>query len=91
MSIRRIVLNPPPNFITFIFYRTYSYFLITSKMPDARQPDLKNGEQALRRIRHTPQGDAVECNAAGGILMVDQGEESILVFWIIFYYVYKLR
>ncbi len=32
-------------------------------------------EQALRRIRHTPQGNANAANAAGGILMVDQGKE----------------
>ncbi len=30
-------------------------------------------EQALRRIRHTPQGNAAAANAAGGILMVNQG------------------
>ncbi len=48
-------------------------------MPDARQPDLKNEEQALRRIRHTTQGNAAAANAAGGILMVDQGSPKFLV------------
>ncbi len=68
-----MTLNPPPDFTTFLFYDTYAFFLITIRMPDARQPDLKNGEQALRRIRHTPQGNANAANAAGGILMVNQG------------------
>ncbi len=33
--------------------------------------------QGLRCIRHTSQGDGAECNAAAGILMVDQGWEVL--------------
>ncbi len=40
-------------------------------------------EQALRRIRYTPQGNANAANAAGGILMVDQGGPRILDFLLI--------
>ncbi len=66
--------NPPPDFTTFLFYDTYAFFLITSKVADARQTDLKNGGSSTRsRIRHTSQGDAAAANAAGGILMENQG------------------
>ncbi len=43
-------------------------------MPDARRPDFKNGAAApgvVLGIRR--RGDAAAANAAGGILMVDQG------------------
>ncbi len=36
-------------------------------------------EQILRRIRHTPQGDVNTANAAGNILMVDQGVYCMVV------------
>ncbi len=44
-----IYLNPPPNFITILFYDTYVFSLITSKLPDARG----NRTQLQKRIRHT--------------------------------------
>ncbi len=66
--------NPPPNFTTFLFYDTWAFFLITSKVPDARQ----QGSSSRSRIQHTSQGDAAAANAAGGILMVDQGSAGRL-------------
>jgi hypothetical protein len=35
-------------------------------------------ERPLRRISNTPQGEAIEGNAADDALMVDQGKESVL-------------
>ncbi len=67
------ILNLLPNFITFIFYRTYVYFLITRKMPDARQPDLKMGSRPWGVLDIQPREIGTAVNAPGGILMVDQG------------------
>ncbi len=59
-----------------------SYFIIHTSFswPPARYQMQGGKEQALRRIRHTPQGDAAAANAAGGILMVDQGQFISLNF-----------
>ncbi len=78
--------NPPPDFTTFLFYDTYAFYLITSKVADARPPDLKNGDSSIRsRIRHTSQGDVAAANAVGGIVWWIRVMDSILYIFYEFY------
>ena len=39
-------------------------------------------ERRLRRMSNTPQGEAIEGNAADDALMVNQGEEYLLDRWL---------
>jgi hypothetical protein len=52
----------------FTHIRCLEEFLTTSKVLDARRRGVR-----LKRMRNTLQGGAIEGNAAGDALMVDQG------------------
>ncbi len=75
-TVRRLSYKQLTNRIAFLSMTRHQLVCILFRQFPGHQQDARSKAQKpqrQRRIRHTSQGDGVECNTAGGILMVDQG------------------